>query len=352
MFVPQYDYSPRRASLVHLYKNLHAQDDDDSLDFLRDAATNFPEEGDEVEETYCAPSCSSGGSSAPPFNTGDTDSDSESDSGSDLDSDVEPMNLDIDPQSDHVQIHDDAPFMPPRHRSPHITRPMEASPPCAPVSRVTSRVVAPQSRQQHRRSRPAVAAEDSDRDADCESSGDATDDEYVPSPVLSARKRPRSASPDRSRRSSASPAASLPSSTTSSQRPLKRARLALGSRNKQAASPAIIQRVANSAETADFTCPECGWKQENERMPDFKRHLKTHLRPNDEEPEKGWRCKGVLASDAAQYGVPSDEETYIFLDRERVGGCMKTFSRRDALKRHLDNSNVTCIGRPTTATEE
>ena len=27
-----------------------------------------------------------------------------------------------------------------------------------------------------------------------------------------------------------------------------------------------------------------------------------------------------------------------------IGGCLKAFTRMDALKRHVDNSNVSCVG--------
>ncbi|KAJ7245042.1 hypothetical protein B0H12DRAFT_1003300, partial [Mycena haematopus] len=91
-------------------------------------------------------------------------------------------------------------------------------------------------------------------------------------------------------------------------------------------------------------CRVCGWVQKNKRLPDFKRHVKTHQRAFDEDAEKGWRCKGVLTSEAADWALGPDAPTYTFLGQERVGGCMKTFSRRDALKRHLDNHNVDCVG--------
>ncbi|KAJ7781776.1 hypothetical protein DFH07DRAFT_386911, partial [Mycena maculata] len=182
-------------------------------------------------------------------------------------------------------------------------------------------------------------------------SGDATDDEYVPSPPLNPRKRTRSTSPAPFRRTAGSPSASSSSSSTSSDHPNKRARLPLASRNKQA-SPAEIQRVESSDEYDDFVCRVCGWVQKNQRLPDFKRHVKTHQRAFEEDAQKGWRCKGVLVDEAAEYGLDSDAPTYSFLDQMRVGGCMKTFSRRDALKRHLDNVNVSCVGRPSAATQE
>jgi hypothetical protein len=35
---------------------------------------------------------------------------------------------------------------------------------------------------------------------------------------------------------------------------------------------------------------------------------------------------------------------YDFRGRLMIGGCMKTFARRDALKRHVDNLNIPCVG--------
>ena len=45
----------------------------------------------------------------------------------------------------------------------------------------------------------------------------------------------------------------------------------------------------------------------------------------------------------------TDEErieagAYDFRGRLMIGGCMKTFARRDALKRHVDNPNFSCVG--------
>ncbi|KAJ7093648.1 hypothetical protein C8R43DRAFT_861692, partial [Mycena crocata] len=50
---------------------------------------------------------------------------------------------------------------------------------------------------------------------------------------------------------------------------------------------------------------------------------------------QAWCCKGVLKEDAAEYGLDSTTETYIFLGRERVGGCLRTFFERWELESHL-----------------
>lgn len=204
-----------------------------------------------------------------------------------------------------------------------------------------------------RRTLPAnlpIALEDSDRDADGESD-DGSDDEYVPPPDLDLQttaqslKRRRSVSVSQRTETSTTPSLPSDSSYPSHNNP-KRLRVAPPSRNKQA-SPAtsqVITRVVNNnlIESTNFICPECGWKQVNKRIPDFKRHLKTHLRPKDNDHSSGYRCKGVRVEDAIYYSIQPDATPYKFQEHERIGGCMRTFSRRDALKRHLDNPNILC----------
>jgi hypothetical protein len=140
------------------------------------------------------------------------------------------------------------------------------------------------------------SAQDSDQDADGESDGD-DDDEYVPFVDSNPRKRSRSSIPLR-RNMSPFP------STHHDRRSVKRARVS-PSRNKQASSAtsdAIREAVsAVSCRQMNFVCPECGWKQSNRRMPDFKRHMKTHTRPTEDDQSKGWWCKGVLFENVDQY---------------------------------------------------
>ncbi|KAJ7838362.1 hypothetical protein B0H14DRAFT_2789303 [Mycena olivaceomarginata] len=309
--------SSRRPSLAMLYNNLKAQSD--PYEELEDAARLFPMEDDEIEPTYTAPSVSS---LSPPSDKSD-DSASERES-SDSDSDVEPFDSSYDvSDAPALVLYKNAPFMPLGPQSPRIAASLE--PAATPRKAPASRRPAPASSQH---GGPSQVDEDSDQDADGISTGDASDDEYVPLQSLNSRKGARSAPHALSQRSS--------------KRPHKRTQLSPILRNKQA-TVAQIRRVENSK---NFVCEVCGWVQKKERITDFNRHLKTHQRTLDENAQKGWRCKGVRISKATTWGLPAHLPTYIFLDDERVGGCMKTFSRRDALKRHLDNKNVSCIGRP------
>lgn len=186
-----------------------------------------------------------------------------------------------------------------------------------------------------------ILAEDSDEG---ESDGNASDDEYIPSPQLNSKKRlRRDSSPQLDAWSFAGAAQSrsktiprTPAQIAPHERPTKRARTSPTSRNVQVSS--LSEPI--DALALSFKCPECGWVQLNKRMPDFKRHLKSHVRPSDGDHSKGWWCKGILAS-----SIPGFRgEGYQFAGEERFGGCLKTFSRRDALKRHLDNPNVSCLG--------
>ena len=104
---------------------------------------------------------------------------------------------------------------------------------------------------------------------------------------------------------------------------------------------------------SDFQCPVvgCNYVQVNQRIPDLKRHVVNHHRWM--EPGR-WTCCGVTVDRAHLYnkGIKegmTDEEcmkagAYMYGDRLMIGGCMKTFARRDALKRHVDNPNIVCVG--------
>lgn len=164
-----------------------------------------------------------------------------------------------------------------------------------------------------------------------------TDDDYVPTPRSSGPKRRRISSRPPARRSS--PPNLIKSSLSN---PKKRPSGSFPPRNKQATS--IIEIETCNSIDLNFVCPECGWKQVNKRLPDFKRHLRTHTRPDEGDQSKGWWCKGVPLEDAHRFDIPKGAESFIFLGQERIGGCQQSFSRQDALKRHLDNVNVLCVG--------
>lgn len=184
-----------------------------------------------------------------------------------------------------------------------------------------------------------------DSDDDESSDFSSSDDDYVPS-------SPQPTSPKKRSRSVLSRKSVASSSNRSDSPSAKRLRVAPLSRNIQSAKPDELTRLASVKRTRydDFTCPECGWTQGNKRSPDFARHLKSHARPTDDQKTVGWWCKGVLMEEGAKWGATG--KPFLFADKLRIGGCGRSFSRRDALKRHLDNANITCIGDAVPASQE
>ncbi|KAF5315319.1 hypothetical protein D9619_006993 [Psilocybe cf. subviscida] len=149
-------------------------------------------------------------------------------------------------------------------------------------------------------------------------------------------------STSRSAHNSASASCSASTSTSSG----RRDRPPPGSRNHQAVEPEMRRKLlrlldCTAATMYDWKCPLCDWEQGNHRMPDFKRHIKTHLRL-DTETGHGHFCEGVPVEKANLYNIPEDAEAYEFNGRMMIGGCMKSFSRRDARKRHFKKVNNTC----------
>lgn len=151
-------------------------------------------------------------------------------------------------------------------------------------------------------------------DVDAESVADNSDADadYVPEPEPEpVVPLARSTAPKKRRRSSA---AALPVQAVAP----KRVKTATGrrnappARNKQVEGEmiTIIQRrlTCTAANAPEGGCPACP-KSFGERMPDLKRHMKTHI---------------------ARY-----------LDGNDCGGCGQTFSRRDARARHIKN-NAAC----------
>ncbi|KAF5382330.1 hypothetical protein D9757_008445 [Collybiopsis confluens] len=218
---------------------------------------------------------------------------------------------------------------------------------------------------------PSPTSDDEDEYED--SGSDGSDDEYAPSShlALKNRKRGRAAKvsigsrrilPMKSRKRTRSTSTTASTSTSTSRistynssSPLKRRRIAPESRNEQSISEelqAALEKTA--ADDCDFVCPVCNWVQGNKRFPDYHRHLKTHARPDPSIKTEGYWCKGARVEDLESFNlrqmkegdktISEDARAYWFHDHLRIGGCCQQFSRRDALKRHMMNTNVACAG--------
>ena len=93
--------------------------------------------------------------------------------------------------------------------------------------------------------------------------------------------------------------------------------------------------------TNQWKCPYCNYVQGRRRMVDLKRHIATHTKPSD---VALWTCCGYPREAARSKGVPDDVIRETSAIYGRVGGCWETFSRRDALQRHLRKQKGRCFG--------
>jgi hypothetical protein len=197
----------------------------------------------------------------------------------------------------------------------------------------------------------------SDSESDDSDSGSDSDPEHLPGDMdyfhhanrhrrvssrsINPRKRPLPICPELPREQPSAirapaPVACFSSDVSSLQQQNKRPRQS-PSRNIQTPpdSVSLLTVKANPWE-----CPHCPWVQRNKRTPDLKRHIRTHTRLLH--PAQ-WVCRGVMIEDDTSPHTQSTNPSP-YVQKLGAGGCGKTFSRRDALKRHLDNGNIGCAG--------
>lgn len=374
----------RRQSMAQLYEKLSAQSDEDDMAWL--AQFSPEEKSDDLYTPAVAPSpylssISSTSSSSPSAESSqvdshvdDTSSSDESSSddalSSESESEAEPfssLTFDFDYttydqspcmpllfQSDEFMNTADSPYIPPVDS---IVLPQPTSVPLAGYYHPMQQTTCPTPRHASSdpplllpptspimgsgtpRRRRSVSTNqfdgrgDPEEQVDAESDVDSDDDEYIPSPSLNSRKRRRTT---RTRVSTSAPPASAVRVANISHA-AKRSRCSPPSRNVQA-MPGTVSTVPKNN---PWACPYCKWVQRNHRTPDLKRHIRTHTR--FERPAQ-WICCGVPLKDAGRHALPEGAEPYNWQGKMMIGGCGREFSRRDALKRHLDNEHITCVG--------
>ncbi|KAI0366296.1 hypothetical protein BV20DRAFT_659326 [Pilatotrama ljubarskyi] len=143
--------------------------------------------------------------------------------------------------------------------------------------------------------------------------------------------------------------ASSPSSRHSSESPqfCRAARIVVSTTpRRNAAVASSASRHAATSLADKYRCPYCDHVQQNKLSGQLKRHIATHTRPTDA-AEQPWVCCGVPLIEAQQRGIPAElllKEPVEYEGIFFVGGCWKTFSRRDALGRHLRRNAGRCYG--------
>ena len=85
-------------------------------------------------------------------------------------------------------------------------------------------------------------------------------------------------------------------------------------------------------------CPVCGFPQSTQRKGDFLRHMRTH----EDAKLTRYVCCGIPAAHPAAAGVSPGHSVRLYKGCAFYGGCGKSYSRMDALQRHLGKSG--CAG--------
>ena len=106
-------------------------------------------------------------------------------------------------------------------------------------------------------------------------------------------------------------------------------------RLQQATSP---PPELSQSDIQKLECPLCSYKPPKNREVDLRRHFECHYQTAKHV------CNGVRVDRAADYRITDLSNVQDYEGERRVGRhCMKVFSRKDALLRHLRNENCECV---------
>jgi hypothetical protein len=111
-------------------------------------------------------------------------------------------------------------------------------------------------------------------------------------------------------------------------------RVRSGRTHTDAAAAAVTAAISAAPSDGTLKCPVCGFLQSTQRKGDFLRHMKTH------EDAKLTRvvCCGIPATHPAAASVVPGRSVRQYKGNMFVGGCGRSYSRMDALQRHLGSS--------------
>ncbi|EPQ54566.1 hypothetical protein GLOTRDRAFT_129916 [Gloeophyllum trabeum ATCC 11539] len=286
-------------------------------------------------------------------------SDAESDGQSSSQSEVDPYERSI---YAHALTSVDTPYQPPAVNTTSLAY-VETQSSCVADTSTSSLVntgflapeLAPASAHEGRRSTRALVSYRED-ESDAESDGNGTEDEYRPSPPPKPAKRRGGFSAKQTRAgvrrapyppSSNTSAASSPSPSSPSGSFNPRG---FTHRNHEDTSPRSDIPDILTDESGALICPVEGCDhvlrpnptdpKRKPRLPDMRRHVATHY-PRLSEGK--WVCRGYPLEIADRLRVP--KRLIINVDGVPYrGGCGRGFSRKDALKRHLDKVGAQCRG--------
>jgi hypothetical protein len=125
--------------------------------------------------------------------------------------------------------------------------------------------------------------------------------------------------------------------------PTPKAPRAKRARSEKARPSAAVTPAFSSASTGTkvksvLKCKACGFSQSTQRKGDFLRHLNTH----SDKKSNRFVCCGVPATHSNAASLTPGYTVRLYKGCEFYGGCGKTYSRMDALQRHLGKSD--CVG--------